>query len=108
MHFFSSNPSVSCLVADACRGTERSLGSQKHRLTLEALLTARMDDMKDLPHRLDEIRSLEEALHRPEVRRSREAVEGLLAEGFVEFGSSGTIYQREQIIDLLAQEDGTE
>ncbi|MCQ4632442.1 DUF4440 domain-containing protein [Shinella sp. CPCC 100929] len=53
---------------------------------------------------LDDIRALEEALHRPEVRCSREAVETLLAEGFVEFGSSGTIYRREETIALLAEE----
>ena len=47
--------------------------------------------MKNLPELLNEIRSLEEALHRPEIRRSRKAVEGLLAEGFVEFGSSGRV-----------------
>jgi hypothetical protein len=54
---------------------------------------------------IDDIRTLEEALHRPEVRRSREAVEALLAEGFVEFGSSGTIYRREETIALLAEEE---
>lgn len=53
---------------------------------------------------LDEIRALEEALHRPDVRRSRSAVEALLAEGFVEFGASGSIYHRAEIIDLLVQE----
>lgn len=53
---------------------------------------------------LEEIQSLEEALHRLEIRRSREAVETLLAEGFVEFGASGRVYDRTTIIDLLAQE----
>ncbi|ASY60614.1 MULTISPECIES: DUF4440 domain-containing protein [Sinorhizobium] len=55
---------------------------------------------------LDEIQSLEEALHRPEIRRSRDAVETLLAEGFVEFGASGRVYDRTTIIDLLTQESG--
>ncbi|UPA26774.1 DUF4440 domain-containing protein [Shinella oryzae] len=55
---------------------------------------------------LAEIRSLEEALHRPEVRGSRDALEGLLAVGFVEFAASGTAYNRDTIIDLLLQEDG--
>lgn len=53
---------------------------------------------------LEEIRSLEEALHRPEVRRSKEAVDALLADDFVEFGSSGTVYDRTTTISLLAQE----
>ncbi|MGO4624703.1 DUF4440 domain-containing protein [Ensifer sp. 2YAB10] len=57
-----------------------------------------------LPH-LTEIRMHEEALHRPEIRRSRAAVEALLAEGFVEFGASGTVYHRAEIIELLLQED---
>ena len=57
-----------------------------------------------IPH-IDEIRALEEALHRPDIRRTREAVEILLADGFVEFGSSGTVYHRADTIDLLAEED---
>jgi hypothetical protein len=54
---------------------------------------------------LNEIRALEETLHRPEIRRSNTAVGGLLCDGFVEFGSSGKVYQRQEIIDLLARED---
>lgn len=59
----------------------------------------------DFLARLAEIRSLEEALHRPSVRRSKEALEQLLAEGFVEFGSSGSAYQRDELIARLVQED---
>ncbi len=59
--------------------------------------------MTSLPD-LGDIRSLEEALHRPEIRRSREAVEALLAEGFMEFGASGRVYERATTIDLLAEE----
>ena len=57
---------------------------------------------------LADIQALEEALHRPEVRRSRDAVEALLAEGFVEFGASGTVYSRTEIVELLIQEDGND
>ncbi|MCO6408675.1 nuclear transport factor 2 family protein [Hoeflea alexandrii] len=57
---------------------------------------------------LEEIQSLEEALHRPDVRRSREALKTLLAEGFVEFGASGSIYDRRNIIDLHVQESGAD
>ncbi|TBB57034.1 DUF4440 domain-containing protein [Rhizobium ruizarguesonis] len=60
--------------------------------------------MTSLPN-LAEIQSLEEALHLPEIRRSREA-EALLADGFVEFGASGSVYDRATIIDLLAEESG--
>ncbi|WDZ78779.1 DUF4440 domain-containing protein [Ensifer adhaerens] len=58
--------------------------------------------LPDLAH----IRALEEALHRPAVRRSRAALEDLLAEGFVEFGASGSVYHRAEIIDLLVEENG--
>jgi hypothetical protein len=61
--------------------------------------------MTDLSTRLAEIRSLEEALHRPSVRRSRDALEQLLAKGFVEFGSSGAVYHRDELIVRLVQED---
>jgi hypothetical protein len=54
---------------------------------------------------IDEIRALEEALHRPDVRHSRQAVEALLAEGFVEFGSSGSVYHRVEMIELLTREE---
>lgn len=53
----------------------------------------------------EEIRLLEEKLHRPEIRQSTKAVAELLAEGFVEFGSSGTIYDdRDELIARLAEE----
>jgi hypothetical protein len=53
---------------------------------------------------IDEIRLLEEALHRPEVRHNREAVEELLAEGFAEIGASGRAYHRAEMIELLVSE----
>ncbi|WP_417433542.1 DUF4440 domain-containing protein [Hoeflea sp.] len=55
---------------------------------------------------LSEIRSLEEALHRPEVRGNREAIEALLAEGFIEIGASGGVYERAAVIDSLMEEGG--
>lgn len=39
------------------------------------------------------------------MHRSRTAVEALLAEGFVEFGASGTTYHRAEMIELLCDED---
>jgi hypothetical protein len=54
----------------------------------------------------DLIRQLEERLLRPEVRASADQVAVLLADGFVEFGTSGRIYNKEQMIDLLQQEQG--
>lgn len=49
-------------------------------------------------------RSLEGALHRPDVRRSSQAVEALLADNFVEFGSSGGIYDKATVVEALARE----
>lgn len=49
-------------------------------------------------------RSLEQSLHRPEVRRSRKAVGESLADDFIEFGSSGSVYDKPTILDALANE----
>jgi hypothetical protein len=51
------------------------------------------------------LRTCEEALLDPAVRRDPERVAALLAEDFQEFGSSGRAWSREEIIDLLATED---
>lgn len=64
--------------------------------------------MTNPPPELADIRSLEEALHRPEVRRSRETLEALLSDQFVEFGASGAVYNRATIIDLLIQENDSD
>jgi hypothetical protein len=53
------------------------------------------------------LRQNEEALLDPAVRRNRERVEKLLAEDFLEFGSSGRVWTRDQIFDLLATEPYT-
>lgn len=49
-------------------------------------------------------RHLEEELLKPEVRRSAQQVGHLLADEFVEFGSSGRAYSKAQIIAVLQQE----
>lgn len=54
----------------------------------------------------DHIRSLEESLLSPAVRSSAEALSQLLAEEFIEFGSSGLRFERQEIIDSLAVESG--
>jgi hypothetical protein len=51
------------------------------------------------------LRACESALLNPVVRRDRERVSALLAEDFREFGSSGRVWTREQILELLATED---
>jgi len=50
---------------------------------------------------------LEEELLLPEVRKSATRVAALLAEEFVEIGSSGRIYDKQRIIDQLQQEQWT-
>ena len=51
-----------------------------------------------------ELRACEETLLDPAVRRDRVRVAAMLAEGFEEFGSSGGVWTREQILELLAAE----
>ena len=58
----------------------------------------------DCSNLLDEIRRLEETLHCHDTRRSSAAVEALLTEDFIEFGSSGRVYNQREMIELLAQE----
>ena len=48
--------------------------------------------------------SLELALLDPAVRHDRQRVDSLLAKDFQEFGASGRIWSRSQILDLLASE----
>ena len=47
---------------------------------------------------------LEERLLSPEVRRSSNVLECLLADDFVEFGGSGRVFDRAAIVRKLAQE----
>jgi hypothetical protein len=50
------------------------------------------------------LRKLEESLLDPSIRRDSAQVAALLAEDFEEFGASGRVWTREQILDLLATE----
>jgi GNAT superfamily N-acetyltransferase len=50
------------------------------------------------------LRYLEEQLLKPEVRTSPDRVGYLLADDFIEFGSSGRIFDKRQIIEALQQE----
>jgi len=53
---------------------------------------------------IDLFRDLEERLLQPEVRRSPDEAGKLLAADFIEFGSSGAVYSRQQILDGLLKE----
>jgi hypothetical protein len=50
------------------------------------------------------LRELEQSLLDPAVRHNRARLLALLAEDFLEFGSSGRVWTRKTIIDLLAKE----
>jgi hypothetical protein len=57
---------------------------------------------------IDLFRDLEERLLRPEVRCSPDEAGKLLATDFIEFGSSGAVYSRQQILEALAKESPME
>lgn len=56
------------------------------------------------PPETDLLRQLEEELLKPEVRKSAERLGALLADEFLEFGSSGHAYDKAQIIMALQDE----
>ncbi len=60
-----------------------------------------MDSRESLQH---QIYHLEQRLLQPEVRQSSSELTKLLADEFVEFGSSGRVYDRQSIIDELGKE----
>jgi hypothetical protein len=51
------------------------------------------------------ISTLEQKLLKPEVRRSVTAVAALLADEFVEYGSSGRVYNKQQLLENLQHDD---
>ena len=53
---------------------------------------------------LNELRDLEQSLLDPAVRRSFEAVDALLADGFVEFGSTGQMSDKPTMLRALSTE----
>lgn len=57
------------------------------------------------PTLADELRLLEERLLDPEVRRDRTAVASLLTPEFLEYGSSGRVFTRDEVLELLAGEE---
>lgn len=52
----------------------------------------------------DYLFELETSLHKKEIRKSPEAVAALLADDFIEFGSSGRIFNKAAIIEALNTE----
>jgi hypothetical protein len=60
--------------------------------------------MKSNHPKADYFFELETALHKKQVRNSPPAVSQLLADEFVEFGSSGKVYDKHAIIEALSKE----
>ncbi len=60
--------------------------------------------MKEKYSQEELLHQLEECLLQPEVRQSVEALADLLADDFIEFGSSGQVFNKQQIIEGLQQE----
>ena len=50
------------------------------------------------------LRRLEEGLLKPEVRHSPGQVGDLLSDDFIEFGSSGRVFNKQQVIEALERE----
>lgn len=58
--------------------------------------------MKEQQSLEDQLRRIEESHLQPEVRRSAEAMTDLLADDFVEFGSTGTVHtDKEKIVESM-------
>ncbi|MBT3362619.1 MAG: DUF4440 domain-containing protein [Chloroflexi bacterium] len=53
----------------------------------------------------DTIRQLEQRLLQPDVRRSAKDVSELLADDFIEYGSSGRVFDKKQVVEGLQGED---
>ena len=62
-----------------------------------------MDDMERSQR--DIVRQLEERLLQPEVRRSAQDLAELLADEFIEFGSSGHVFNKLEILEHLQHEE---
>ena len=50
------------------------------------------------------LRALEDELLQPAVRKTASRVDALLGEDFIEFGSSGRVFDKHDIIDILRSE----
>ena len=72
-------------------------------LTCRCVLNMVMTDSREL---VNHLRSLETRLLDPKVRRSSDQLEDLLAADFVEFGSSGRVYDKPRVVEALRQDPG--
>jgi len=56
------------------------------------------------PEQTQMFRVLEKSLHRKEIRNSRARVSELIADDFVEFGKSGAVCHKEEVLNALEDE----
>ena len=63
--------------------------------------------MEDLSALQEVLRALEERLLQADARQSATELDALLADDFLEFGSSGRIYNKQQVIAALQPESPT-
>lgn len=56
----------------------------------------------------DHIEGLEKILQSESIRKSSTQLDGLLADDFIEYGSSGNTYSKKSIISTLSEEQGIE
>ncbi len=56
----------------------------------------------------ERIRSLEERLLRPEIRRNAAELDELIAEDFIEYGASGKTYGKDDVLKLLPDSPAAE
>lgn len=52
----------------------------------------------------EQIRMLEEQLIHPEIRRDADKLSQLIADDFIEYGNSGHVYRKEDILKMLPNE----
>lgn len=81
-------------------GVETSFGSD-NLFSLRVVESSMMSPSAD---EIDRLRMLEEGLWRANVRFDAQAMEEILSADFFEFGRSGRIYRREDILAIQAQE----
>jgi len=56
-------------------------------------------------HIVQHLTYLEQSLLSPSVRRDRDRVAALLADDFLEFGTSGKIWTRDQVLEMLGKDE---
>jgi hypothetical protein len=70
----------------------------------DPLMRPGLGTVRERASRRDDLFELESALVDPAVRRSPDRLEALLHPDFIELGSSGRVYDRQMIVEMMGQE----